>query len=122
MALAQTIAATNGVMAALVAGLEREFGRGAGEALAHRFLAAEESDLLWDMRVEERWLGRWEALEQAHGEEEIDLDRVAITGRCNGAWFVAVMLVDGEGEAHGVIGRRSFRKGAKAHRALALAH
>ena len=36
--------ASDRVMATLMAGLELEFGRGAGEALAHRFLEAEETD------------------------------------------------------------------------------
>lgn len=91
-------------MAALVAGLELEFGRGAAEALAQRFIAAEESDFIWDARVEERWLGAYEARE----EEDFELDRVAILGRLDGRWFVAVCIVDGDGMAHGMIGQRSF--------------
>ena len=68
------------VMAALLSGLELEFGRGAGEELAHRFLAAEEADFCWDARVEERWIGAYERPD----DEEFELDRVAIfwtTGR-----------------------------------------
>src|SRR3546814_10638515 len=42
------------VMKALVAGLELEFGRGAGKALAGRFLEAEEVDFRWEARVEEQ--------------------------------------------------------------------
>ena len=38
--------ASDRVLATLVAGLEIEFGHGAGEALAQRFLEAEESDFL----------------------------------------------------------------------------
>src|SRR3546814_784824 len=38
--------ASDRVMAALVSGLEMEFGHGVGEALAHRFLEAEEADFL----------------------------------------------------------------------------
>ncbi|MFN3795930.1 MAG: hypothetical protein ACK4S5_00420 [Sphingobium yanoikuyae] len=45
------------VVSALVAGLEREFGRGAAEGLARHFLEAEEVDFRWDARSEERWLG-----------------------------------------------------------------
>src|SRR3546814_7092974 len=89
--------ASNRVMEALVAGLELEFGSGAGEALAHRFLDAEETNFRWDARVEERWLG-------AHGgldDEDLELDRVAICGRLNGRWFCATMLVNGDGQAHG---------------------
>lgn len=43
--------ASDRVMAALVAGLEIEFGEGGGETLARRFLEAEESDFLWDARL-----------------------------------------------------------------------
>src|SRR3546814_2215209 len=78
MDMSQSIGtASNRVMEALVAGLELEFGSGAGEALAHRFLDAEETNFRWDARVEERWLG-------AHGgldDEDLELDRVAICGR-----------------------------------------
>src|SRR3546814_19365376 len=57
MSMYQSIGtASDRVMEAPVAGLELEFGRGAGEALAHRFLEAEEADFRWDARVEERWI------------------------------------------------------------------
>lgn len=103
--------AADRVMTALVSGLEIEFGRQAGIALAERFLEAEEADFLWDARVEERWLG---------GEDgEIELDRVRILGRIDGRWFVAVMLVDGAGDAHGMLGKRSFGRRDQARRAFA---
>lgn len=108
-------AASDRVMAALVAGLELEFGHGAAEALAARFMAAEECDFTWDARVEERWLGGYEAL----GEEDCELDRVAIIGRLDGRWVVAVCIVDGDGSAHGMIGRRSFSKAQAARKAFA---
>ncbi len=106
---------TDRVMAALVAGLEIEFGQGAGEALAQRFLEAEESDFLWDARVSERWLGAY----QAPDEEDFELDRVATVGRLDGRWFVAVSIVDGDGNAHGLIGRRSFGSERQARGAFA---
>lgn len=106
------------VMAALVAGLEIEFGHGAGEALAQRFLEAEESDFLWDARVSERWLGAYESTDEA----VFELDRVAIVGRLDGRWFVAVSIVDGDGNAHGLMGRRHFRSERKAREAFAVAH
>ena len=96
--------ASDRVMAALVSGLEIEFGHGAGEALAHRFLEAEESDFLWDARLQERWLGTYESID----DDEIDLDRVRIAGRLGGRWFVAVMIVDGDGNPHGMMGKREF--------------
>lgn len=92
------------VMAALVSGLEIEFGHGVGEALAHRFLEAEETDFLWDARVEERWIGAYDSTD----DDGFDLDRVRIIGRLDGKWFVAVMIVDGDGNAHGVMGKREF--------------
>ncbi|MBV1691410.1 hypothetical protein KRR38_27930 [Novosphingobium sp. G106] len=113
MTVFQPIAqATDRVMAALVAGLEIEFGRGVSQALAQRFLAAEECDFLWDARVEERWIGAYDSSD----DDEIDLDRVKILGRLDGDWFVALMIVDGEGRAHGMIAKRRFkqRRGAEA--------
>jgi hypothetical protein len=119
MAMFQSIgAASDRVMATLVAGLEIEFGRDAGEALAQRFLEAEESDFLWDARMSERWLGAYESID----EEDFELDRVAIIGRLDGRWFVAVSIVDGDGNAHGLMGRRSFRTERQAREAFAATH
>ena len=106
------------VMAALVAGLEIEFGRGAGAALAKRFLEAEESDFLWEARQSERWLGAYPSIDDDDGE----LDRVAILGRLDGRWFVAVSIVDGDGNAQGLMGRRSFRSERRAREAFAATH
>ncbi len=108
---------TDRVMAALVSGLEMEFGRGAGAALAHRFLEAEEADFLWDTRVQERWIGAYASLD----EDEFELDRVAIIGRLDGRWFVAVMIVDGDGNAHGMMGKRIFGREQAARAAFASA-
>jgi hypothetical protein len=102
------------VMAALVAGLELEFGRGAAEALAERFIAAEEADFTWDARHEERWLGGFEPLE----ESDFELDRVAVIGRLHRRWCVAVCIVDGDGMPHGMIGRRTFTTVRAARRAF----
>lgn len=107
--------ASDRVMAALISGLEIEFGRGAGEALAHRFLEAEEVDFCWDARVEERWIGAYRSAD----DEEFDLDRVRIVGRLDGKWFVAVMIVDGDGSAHGMIGKRTFHRRQQAIAAFA---
>jgi len=109
--------ASDRVMAALAAGLELEFGRGAGEALAQRFLAAEEAEFRWEARVEERWLGFYEFPIAA----DVELDRVACLGRLEDRWFMSVMLVDGEGSAQGVLGCRTFRRAADARKALAYA-
>ncbi|WP_245661867.1 hypothetical protein [Sphingomonas pruni] len=98
-------AASDRVMGALIAGLELEFGRGAAEALADRFIAAEECDFCWDARVEERWLGAY----SADVEDDFELDRIAILGRLDGRWLVAVVIVDGDEMAHGMMGKRAFR-------------
>lgn len=104
-------ASSDRVMAALSAGLAIEFGESAGPALARRFLEAEEADFHWDARIDERWIGAY----QCPAEAEIDLDRVAILGRLDGRWYVAVCIVDGEGMVHGMCGCRAFgRRGAAA--------
>ena len=98
----------------LVRGLEAEFGHGAGLGLAQRFLDAEECDFLWEARSEERWLGAWE------GEEESgDLDCIAIMGKLGTAWFVARLIVDGNGRAVGLIARRDVASEMEAHALLA---
>jgi len=118
MSMMQTIGmASDRVMAALVSGLEIEFGRGAGEALAHRFLEAEEVDFHWDARVSERWIGSYENID----DDELELDRVRIFGRLDGKWFVAVMIVDGDGNAHGMMGKRIFGREREALAAFAQA-
>jgi hypothetical protein len=102
-------------MATLVSELEAEFGRGAGEALAHRFLIAEEADFLWEARTSERWLGGYASIE----DDEFELDRIAILGRLGGRWFAAQMIVDGEGMPHGLLGRRDFGRVDAARKAFA---
>jgi hypothetical protein len=103
------------VMAALVAGLEIEFGRDAGAALAQRFLEAERQEFHWDARIEERWIGSYERLD----DDGVELDRVRILGVLDGRWFVAVIIVDGDGNAHGMMGRRDFRNASAARKAFA---
>jgi hypothetical protein len=119
MGMVQSIGtASDRVVATLIAGLEIEFGRGAGEALAHRFLEAEDSDFLWDARIEERWLGTYDSIE----DEVLELDRIAICGRLDGRWFASVMLVDGDGMPHGTMGKRFCRSRKSAREAMADAH
>ena len=116
MAQLQTISdAADRVMATLISGLEIEFGRGAGEALAHRFLEAEEVDFHWDARLQERWIGAYESIDDG----DFELDRVRIFGKLDGRWFVATMIVDGDGNAHGMMGKRNFRHEREARAAFA---
>ena len=107
--------ASDRVLAALVAGLDMEFGRGAGIALADHYIDAEESDFLWEMRVSERWLGNYEGSE----DEDLELDRVAIIGRWEGRFYVAVSIVDGDGMVHGLMARRDFGSEDEAKEAFA---
>ena len=65
-----------------------------------QLIAAEEADFLWETRQAERWLGGWEGFDE--GEE---LDRIAIIGSLGGTWFNAIILVDGEGRAQGLLAR-----------------
>lgn len=117
MGMVQSIgSASDHIMAVLVAGLETEFGRSVGEALAQRFLEAEESDFLWDARAGERWLGAYDG----PGEDE-ELDRIAIWGGLGGRWFMAIMLVDGEGMPHGTNARRVCGSRKSARQAMAAA-
>ncbi|PZQ50013.1 MAG: hypothetical protein DI555_23390 [Novosphingobium pentaromativorans] len=115
--------AADRVLAKLAAGLEIEFGRGAGEALAARFVAAEEADFVWEARLCERWLGALECGCECPGDdaacEEIELDRVAIVGCLDGAWFAAVSIVDGEGRTHGLMARRACASEGSAREAYA---
>ncbi len=114
----QTIgAASDRILEALVSGLEIEFGRGAGTALAHRFLAAEEVDFHWDARCEERWIGAYESME----DDGLELDRIVIWGELDGEYFMAMMIVDGDGIAQGMIGCRSFESDREARGAFAAA-
>jgi hypothetical protein len=115
MATVSTISeCTDRVMATLIAGLEVEFGRGAAEGLAHHFLEAEEDDFHWDARISERWLGAYDAQD----DDEMEPDRIQILGRLDGRWFVATCIIDGDGNAHGMLGCRNFRSESLARKAF----
>ena len=105
---------TDRVMATLIAGLQIEFGSSAAAGLAHHFLEAEEVDFHWDTRVSERWLGGYEAQD----DNDLELDRVRIIGRLDGQWFVATCIVDGDGNAHGMLGCRNFGSESAARKAF----
>ena len=119
MGMVQSIGtASDHVLDTLIGGLELEFGRGAGEALAHRFLEAEEADFRWDVRVEERWIGAYESID----ETEFELGRIAICGQLEGQWFCATMLVDGDGRVHSMMGCRQCGSLVRAREAMLHAH
>lgn len=117
MSIVQPIAlASDRVMTALIAGLELEFGRGAGEALASRFMEAEDIDIHWDARNVERWIGTY-----GSQESDLELDRIATTGFLDGRWFVAIFIVDGDGNAHGLPSCLTFASANAAALAFAQA-
>jgi len=47
---------------------------------------------------------------------------VAILGQIDGRWFVAMCIVDGDGMAHGMMGRREFSDAAAARKAFETRH
>lgn len=79
-------------------------GAAKDHTLSAQFIAAEETDFCWDARHSERWLGCWEGLES----DDIELDRIAIVGCLERQWFIATLLVDGDGCANAVLFRRNF--------------
>lgn len=81
-------------------------------------LEAEEADFRWDARVDERWIGAYESIDDA----EFEVDRIAICGQLDGQWFCATMLVDGDGQARGMMGCRQFRSLVRAREAMLHAH
>jgi hypothetical protein len=102
------------VMATLIAGLQIEFGSRAAEGLAYHFLEAEEVDFHWDARISERWLGAY----GAQDDDELELDRIQILGRLDGRWFIATCIVDGDGNARGMLGCRDFSSENAARKAF----
>lgn len=106
------------IVPTLVRGLTGTVGAAAASVLAARFLEAEEADVLWDARLAERWICRYESLD---GDPEADLDRLAIIGKCGDDWFVAIVIVDGEGHPDGLIGRRNFSDFSEARQAFSEA-
>ncbi len=106
------------IVSILVRGLTGTVGAAAATALAARFIEAEEADVLWDARLAERWIGRYESLD---GLPDADLDRLAIIGKCGDDWFVAIVIVDGEGHPDGLIGRRRFSDFSEARQAFSKA-
>ncbi len=109
--------ASDRTMAALVFTRDIEFERGAGAALARRYLAAPKSDFPCHARVLERWIGAYDS-----GDDDgLALDRVRILGTLNGAWFVAAMIVDADGNAHDMTGKLGFASADNARRAFANA-
>jgi hypothetical protein len=110
-----TQAASRDAFPALVSGLRHEFGTGDVAGMAEHFAMSEAADLHWDSRSGERYLGTIEAFDGG----EIELDRVAIIGIFNGAWFVAQCQIDGDGAVHHMVACHQFSSAWDAHEAWA---
>ena len=73
-----------------------------GAVLAARIIEAEALDFLWEARVAERYLGQhFGDLDEGGGE----LSLIATMSLFDGAWHVALCLVDGDGEAVALLWR-----------------
>ena len=97
-------AAAHDPVPALLTDLMLEFGDGADAALAAKIVDAEAADFHWAARVDARRIG---ALETLEGEAET-ADCFQILGYLGGGWFVASVVVDGEGQPDGMRGVRRF--------------
>jgi hypothetical protein len=86
---------------ARVDALRAEFGG----ILAERILEAEALDFIWEARVRERYLGQHVGDGLSGGDDQ-DLSRIAVLSWLDGRWQVAVLLVDGEGDAAELVWRR----------------
>ena len=102
------------VVSALAARLGIEFGRGTGEALAHRFRGG---GCRVSLECEGRGALDRDLRSQRRGRIRARLG--AVLGRLDGDWFVAVVIIDGYGNAHGMMGLRNFRRLRDAIRAFA---
>ena len=96
-----TGSAMSGGCDARVDALRAEFGG----ILAERILEAEAPDFIWEARVRERYLGQHVG-DGLGGDNDQDLSRMAVMSLLDGRWQVAVVLVDGEGDAAELVWRR----------------
>ena len=90
--------------AALVSGLEVEFGTTETPALASYYIDAEAADFYWDARQMERHLGAYESLDS----DNEGLELIHIIGVLNARWFVATCVVDGDGQVRDMMKLRLF--------------
>lgn len=77
-------------------------------------IGCEEADFLWAARAQERWLGRYESLDDYDG----DHDRVAICGMIEGLWFAGIVVIDGDGAVEELLRREDFTTHAAAMEAF----
>ncbi|MEQ7874260.1 hypothetical protein ABDK56_09695 [Sphingomonas sp. ASV193] len=85
----------------IIDGLKAEFGA----IVADRIIEAEAADFLWEARVLERYLGQEADVFDRDGEE---LSRVLVLSRLNEKWWIALCLIDGEGEVVELCWRQPF--------------
>lgn len=104
-------AASRDAYPALLAGIEKQYGREGSVAIASQYLEAEWADFHWESRIDERWLGTYDGADE-------ELDRVAIIGRLNEVWFAAICIVDGEGAVRWMQQLQLLRDGCDADAAF----
>lgn len=102
---------------ALVEDLRAEFGA----ILADRIIEAEAVNFLWDGRIRESYLGQHVA-DLADEEMSEDVSRIAVLSSIGGRWYVAMCLVDGEGDAIDMLWKREFQSRPDAEVGLGWAH
>lgn len=102
---------------ALVEDLRAEFGA----ILADRIIEAEAVNFLWDGRIRESYLGEHVA-DLADEELSEDVSRIAVLSLIGCRWYVAVCLVDGEGDAVDLLWKREFQSRPDADVGLERAH
>jgi hypothetical protein len=80
------------------------------DTLAQRFLDAEEADFHWRSRLDERLLGRYQSVD----DEQQTLTRIAVIGRMQARWYVAMCLVDSDHTVDDLLWVRRFDAKAEA--------
>lgn len=88
----------------LLDALRAEFGA----MLAERILEAEAADFLWEARVKERYLGQHIDADLGSGEGFGELARMLISSVLDGRRYIALCLVDGDGQPVELLWKRSF--------------
>jgi hypothetical protein len=107
-------AAAHDPLPGLLASLELDYPGSANAAFAARIMASEAADFHWDAQVGARKLGVVEALEDGSEAREC----WQVLGYLAGQWFVAKLLLDGDGRPRDLVEVRRFGSAWDAHAAF----
>lgn len=99
----------------LVRDLTDEFGNEGINAIAERFVAAEQADFYWDGRIAEMKLA---PLCEAFDDDDEPYERVAILGFFRSCYYVATCLVDESWRLCAMLRVRHFDDAASAESAF----